>query len=92
MVYQPLRHRLYEYVGSGKVDDRNDGIVSPVPMLACGRALSGRRMSLTHPSHSPDFTPSDYHFFSLTKESLRSEHYASDEELKTAVMKWLKEQ
>ena len=26
------------------------------------------------------------------KEGLRSKHYASDEELKTAVMRWLKEQ
>ena len=26
------------------------------------------------------------------KESLRGKHYASDEEVKTAVMKWLKEQ
>ena len=33
-----------------------------------------------------------YHFFSPMKEGLRGKHYASDEEVKTVVMKWLKEQ
>ena len=36
--------------------------------------------------------PSDYHLFSPIKECVRGEHYASDEEVKTVVIKWLKEQ
>ena len=34
----------------------------------------------------------DYHLFDPMKEGLRDKHYASDEEVKIAVMKWLKEQ
>ena len=34
---------------------------------------------------------SDYHLFGLMKEGLSGKHYASDEEVKTAVIKWLKE-
>ena len=32
-----------------------------------------------------------YHLYSLMKEGLKGKHCASDEEVKTAVMKWLKE-
>ena len=39
-----------------------------------------------------DLVPSDYHFFTPIKEGLRDKHYVSDEEVKTAVMKRLKEQ
>ena len=39
-----------------------------------------------------DLVPSGYHLFGHIKLGLRSKHYASDEEVKTAVMKWLKEQ
>ena len=39
----------------------------------------------------PDLAPSDYHLFCPMKNGLRDQHYASDEERKTAV-KWLKEQ
>ena len=38
-----------------------------------------------------DLVPSDYHLFSPMKEGLRGKHHAGDEEVKTAVMKWLKE-
>ena len=47
--------------------------------------------TLLHPPYSPDLVPSDYHLFSLMIEGLRSKHHSSDEEGKTAVMKWLKE-
>ena len=47
---------------------------------------------LTHPPHSPDLAPSDYHLFGPMKKGLSDKHYVSDEEVKTAVMKWLKEQ
>ena len=43
--------------------------------------------TLPHPPYSPD-----YHLFSLMKEGLKGKHYVSDEEVKTAVIKWLKEQ
>ena len=39
-----------------------------------------------------DLTPSDYHFFSPMKKSLRGKHYACDEKVKPAVMKYLKEE
>ena len=38
-----------------------------------------------------DLAPSDIYLFSPMKD-LRGNHYACDEEVKTAVMKWLKEQ
>ena len=43
------------------------------------------------PLYIPGLAPSDYHLFGLMKEGLRGKHYVSDEEVKTAVMKWLKE-
>ena len=38
-----------------------------------------------------DLAPSDYHLIGPMKESWRGKHYASDEVVKTAVIKWLKE-
>ena len=37
-----------------------------------------------------DLAPLDNHLTGPMKESLRDKHYASDEELKISVMKWLK--
>ena len=48
--------------------------------------------TLPHPPYSPDLAPSDYHLFGPMKEGLRGKHYPSDEEVKSAVKKWLKEQ
>ena len=39
-----------------------------------------------------DLVPSDYHLFGTMEEGLRDKHYASNEEVETGVMKWLKEQ
>ena len=39
-----------------------------------------------------DLVPSDFRFFGSIKETLRGKLYASDKEVKTAVIKWLKEQ
>ena len=39
-----------------------------------------------------DLVPSDYHLFSSMKEGFRSKHFARNEKMKTAVMKWPKEQ
>ena len=52
---------------------------------------SGEQL-LQHPTYSLDLVSLDYHIFSLMKESLRGKYYASDEEVKTPVMKWIKEQ
>ena len=46
--------------------------------------------TLSHPLYSPDLASAD-HLFSSMKEGLKGKHYVSDEEVKTAVMKWLKE-
>ena len=48
--------------------------------------------TLPHAPYSPDSALSDYHLFGPMKEDLRGKHYASDEEVKTAVMKWQEEQ
>ena len=48
--------------------------------------------TLRQPLYSPYFVTSDYHLFGIMKESLRGKYYASDEEMKTVLMKWLKEQ
>ena len=47
---------------------------------------------LPHPPYSPKLVTSDYHLFDSMKTCLRGTHFASDEELKTAAMKWLKKQ
>ena len=39
-----------------------------------------------------DLAPSNNHLFRSMKEGFRGKYYASDVEVKTAVMKWLKEQ
>ena len=41
---------------------------------------------LAHPPYSPDLVPSDYHLFGPLKEALRGRRFASDQELKEAVM------
>ena len=50
------------------------------------------QITLAHPPYLPDLVFSDYHLFCPMTEGLRDKHYASDEEVKTVVMKWLKEQ
>ena len=44
------------------------------------------------PPYSPGLAPSDYHLFGPVEEGLRGKHYASNEEVKTVLKKWLKEQ
>ena len=48
--------------------------------------------TISHSPYSPDLAPSDFHLFGPLKESLRGRHFSSDEEVKTAVRKWLKTQ
>ena len=48
--------------------------------------------TISHPPHLPDLALSDFHLFEPIKESLRGRHFSSDEEVKTAVRKWLKTQ
>ena len=48
--------------------------------------------TISHSPYSPDLAPSDFHLFGPLKESLRGRHFFSDEEVKTAVRKWLKTQ
>ena len=48
--------------------------------------------TLPHPPYSPDLALSDYHLFGTMKESLKGKRYSSDEEVKSLVKKWLKEQ
>ena len=48
--------------------------------------------TISHPPYSPDLTPSDFHLFGPLKESLRGRYFSNDEEVKTALRKWLKTQ
>ena len=47
--------------------------------------------TLLHPPYSADLAASDYRIFGPMKEGLRGKH-ASDKEMKSTVIKWLKEQ
>jgi histone-lysine N-methyltransferase SETMAR len=47
---------------------------------------------LPHPPYSPDLAPSDSYLFPKLKEHLRSQHFGSDEEVKSAVRKYFREQ
>ena len=47
---------------------------------------------ISHLPYSPDLAASDFHLFGPLKESLRGRHFSRDEEVKTAVRKWLKTQ
>ena len=46
--------------------------------------------TISHSPYLPDLAPSDFHLFGPLKESLRGRHFSSDEEVRTAVRKWLK--
>jgi hypothetical protein len=37
---------------------------------------------LSHPAHSPDLAPSNYHLFGCVKDALRGHHSADDNKLK----------
>lgn len=41
--------------------------------------------------NDPDFAQSDYHLFISLKKKLEGEHFANDNAVKEAVLKWLKE-
>ena len=47
---------------------------------------------IPHPPYSPDLAPSDYHLFGPMKEGLRGNRYGNDNEVKTAVLNWLRHQ
>ena len=44
------------------------------------------------PSYSPELVPSDFHLFSILKDHPSSYKFASDDNVKTAVTRWLKSQ
>jgi hypothetical protein len=46
---------------------------------------------LSHPAYSPDLAPSNFHFFPHLKMDLRGTHFTSDDEVKQAVMSWIKQ-
>jgi histone-lysine N-methyltransferase SETMAR len=47
---------------------------------------------LPHPPYSPNLASSDFHLFPKLKEHLRGQHFGSDEEVKSAVRKFFREQ
>jgi transposase len=46
---------------------------------------------ISHPPYSPDFAPSDFHFFPYLKRDLKGTHFTSDDEVKQAVTSWIKQ-
>ena len=48
--------------------------------------------TLPHPPYSPDLAPSDYHLFGPLKRHLKGTYHDDDDELKTSVKLWLKQQ
>ena len=48
--------------------------------------------TLPHPPYSPDLAPSDYHLFGPMKLHMKGICHENDDNLKTTVMKWLREQ
>jgi len=55
------------------------------------RMLTLKFEVLSHPPYSPDLAPSDFHFFPHLKRALKGTHFTSDDEVKQAVMSWIKE-
>ena len=47
---------------------------------------------IPHRPYSPDLAPSDYPLFGPMKEGLRGNRYGNDNEVKTAVLNWLRHQ
>ena len=47
---------------------------------------------LEHPPYSPDLAPSDFHLFLALKDHLSGHKFTSDDDVKTAVTRWLKSQ
>ena len=47
---------------------------------------------LSHPPHSPDLAPSDFHLFQKLKEHLKGQRFSCNEEVKSAVRKWVQKQ
>ena len=48
--------------------------------------------TLPHPPYSPDLAPSDYHLFGPMKLHMKGMRHENDDDLKTTVTKWLREQ
>ncbi len=47
---------------------------------------------LQHPPYSPDLAPCDFHMFGPLKNALRGQVFENNEEVKTAVLLWLRKQ
>lgn len=83
--------------------NKRRGKLSSVPLLQQDNARSHTaalttttitRMGWTllpHPPYSPDLAPSDYHLFSALKQPLRGHHFASLDDMKSAVNTWIRE-
>jgi len=46
---------------------------------------------LSHPPYSPDLEPKDFHFFPHLMRDLKGTHFTSYDEVKQAVMSWIKQ-
>jgi hypothetical protein len=62
----------------------------PHTARATNDALETKFEVLSQPSYSPDFAPSDFHFFPRLKRDLKGTHFTLDDEVKQAVT-WIKQ-
>ncbi|GFV33710.1 uncharacterized protein TNCV_4568251 [Trichonephila clavipes] len=47
---------------------------------------------LEHPAYSPDLSPCDYHIFGLPKKNLMGQQLHSNNYVRVAVLKWIRDQ
>jgi len=66
----------------------------PAYRLHAGQAvlLESGSKETSHPPYSPDLAPSDCHLFPNLKKQRNEQRFSTDDELKYATEKWLKEQ
>jgi len=47
---------------------------------------------MEHPAYNPDLAPSDFHLFRPLKQALRGRRFSCDDDVKAAVLQWLRAQ
>ena len=64
----------------------------PHTSLKTHEVINSFGWTISHAPYLPDLALSDFHLLEPFKESLREQHFSSDEKVKTAARKWLKTQ
>ena len=96
-LYKHQRSWKPAYVAiSGQISFTNAACVIPPCQCTSGKTMetidSMGWTTLPRPSYSQDLAPSDYHMFGLMKLHVKDIYHENDDDLKTTVTKWLREQ